>query len=285
MAKRNATLARLKYQRLTDRYKTKYQQLYLSKMDIMGLPETISERYVKDQLLHAGRVVFVKTLAGNLVAIPFTNGLLNYNDEPTFIYPVFRRGLENQLKTTYPMGEFVIVYDNERRSNPNEMIKSYIDQIINVEKTIALQLKAHKIPINYVAPDDKTLTAIKATIDEIDEGVEDIITTSSDIITNRTVGSTLSIPYVIDRLYSYKAQLEAELKTDLGIDNDAIQKNSGVSAEEVNANNDEVSIRRSINIKKIAEGLDEVNKLFGTKLSVNEGYDSNNEEDKLDDNQ
>lgn len=73
---------------------------------------------------------------------------------------------------------------------------------------------------------------------------------------------------IINDLLTALEKLDARLNTDIGIPNTNISKASGVSAEEVNANNLDTQAKASLWRDTIQEGLDRVNRMFGLRLGV-----------------
>lgn len=73
---------------------------------------------------------------------------------------------------------------------------------------------------------------------------------------------------IINELLTALEKLDARLNTDIGIPNTNISKASGVSAAEVNANNQDTASKATLWRDTIREGLKRVNNMFGLSLGV-----------------
>lgn len=73
---------------------------------------------------------------------------------------------------------------------------------------------------------------------------------------------------IINDILTALEKLDARLNTDIGIPNTNISKASGVSAEEVNANNQDTVTKASLWRDTIRGGMEKVNRMFGLRLGV-----------------
>lgn len=73
---------------------------------------------------------------------------------------------------------------------------------------------------------------------------------------------------ILNDLLTALEKLDARLNTDIGIPNTNISKASGVTPDEVNANNKDTSTKAILWRDSIREGLDRVNKMFGLNLGI-----------------
>lgn len=73
---------------------------------------------------------------------------------------------------------------------------------------------------------------------------------------------------ILNELLTALEKLDARLNTDIGIPNTNIAKASGVTSDEVNANNKDTSTKATLWRDTIREGLQKVNKMFGLNLGV-----------------
>lgn len=88
---------------------------------------------------------------------------------------------------------------------------------------------------------------------------------------------------IINDLLTALEKLDARLNTDIGIPNTNISKASGVSAEEVRANDLDTSTKAVLWRDTIRKGLNRVNKMFGMKLGVELVFSTTKEEGEDDD--
>lgn len=77
------------------------------------------------------------------------------------------------------------------------------------------------------------------------------------------------VPYVIDKLTQYKACLDGEIKTLLGIDNTQSDiKQQYINDSEVNSNNDEISLSMEGFLSALKEFSENVKSVLGLDFSV-----------------
>lgn len=74
--------------------------------------------------------------------------------------------------------------------------------------------------------------------------------------------------YIAGDILQDMAQWDARFNTEIGIPNVNIAKASGVSDQEVEANNSDTFSKAQIWLETIREGLDQANKMFGLNMSV-----------------
>lgn len=75
-------------------------------------------------------------------------------------------------------------------------------------------------------------------------------------------------PFIIDKLEAYRNDLECDLLTYLGIDNNNIEKKERLIVDEVNANNDAINSYGAAIESEIQKFLDDINRVFGRKITI-----------------
>ena len=77
-------------------------------------------------------------------------------------------------------------------------------------------------------------------------------------------------PYIIDKLKKYEQELEQELLTYLGVDNNGSKEleQTHVSVDAVNANNDIINDYNNAIEMEINKWLDEIKRVFGREVSI-----------------
>ena len=76
-------------------------------------------------------------------------------------------------------------------------------------------------------------------------------------------------PYLLDKLQDYKNELRSELLTFLGINNNNIVKKERLITDEVNANNELISIMLDLMYDLRKKACEEINNKFGLNITVN----------------
>ena len=98
--------------------------------------------------------------------------------------------------------------------------------------------------------------SIKAELDKIKEAVGKI----QAVITQT--------PYIVDKLRAYEIQLEQELLTYLGIDNNGGMNNTHITMDAVNANNDLINSYKESIRGEMEKWIEQVNRIFGRNIKI-----------------
>lgn len=155
-------------------------------------------------------------------------------DVPTDVILVNERGIPGIPSTVQKVDKDVVLGYYQRNHKPvRMMVEYYVDRMCQVDMVINTNLELHKLPF-IVGVGNEDLTRAKTIIQKILNnelvvflGLEELKMVQS-LATNT--------PYIIDKLYAYKNNLECELLTFLGIDNSQIDVDK-LAVDQINANN------------------------------------------------
>lgn len=175
---------------------------------------------------------------GLLMLVPFATAKYDVTDAPSVVSYINKRGA-----TFIPRGlkivnkDCVIGWAHSSHAPVRDLVMFYIDKIVDVEKTIEMNLFVHKLPRLVVcSPEDKA--RVEDLMAKIEAGEKKLFLDANDVQAIKNVldsGSNTS--YIIDKLYQYKQNLENEASTFLGINNNPIEKAERLVTGEVNSNN------------------------------------------------
>lgn len=175
---------------------------------------------------------------GLLMLVPFAVAKYDITDAPSVVSYINKRGA-----TFIPKGlkivnkDCVIGWAHSSHAPIRSLVMYYIDRIVDVEKTIEMNLFVHKLPRLVVcSPEDKS--RVEDLMEKIERGEKKLFLDANDVQAIKNVldsGSNTS--YIIDKLYQYKQNLENELSTFLGINNNPVEKAERLVTGEVNSNN------------------------------------------------
>lgn len=175
---------------------------------------------------------------GLLLLVPFAVAKYDITDAPSVVSYINKRGA-----TFIPKGlkivnkDCVIGWAHSSHAPIRALVMYYIEKIVDVEKTIEMNLFVHKLPrLVVVSPEDKA--RVEDLMDKIEAGEKKLFLDANDVQAIKNVlesGSNTS--YIIDKLYQYKQNLENELSTFLGINNNPVEKAERLITGEVNSNN------------------------------------------------
>lgn len=269
---------------------TKNQQRYLLKklwqngtICAFVLEGTKSEASLKDLLSNKTKSTLEmgeENPNGLLVLVPYAINQYNIEDEPSVVNYVNVRGAgfipTGLMKVNK---DCVIGWAHTSHSPVRSLVMYYIDRIVDVEKTINMNLFVHKLPRLVVcSPEDRS--RVEDLMEAIERGETKIFLDVADWTAIKNVlesGSNTS--YIIDKLYQYKQNLENELLSFLGINNIAIEKKERLITDEANSNNQLINDSSDCFLDCLKDFCEEVTNILNYPLSVkaNSSPESNEE--------
>jgi hypothetical protein len=138
--------------------------------------------------------------------------------------------------------------------------------MVQVDMVVNTNIELHKMPFLIgVSPEDK---------DKMDDIVNRILNNElivyADLESLNLVKSLNTAPeYVVDKLHAYRVQLENELLSYLGIDNQGnTEKATTMLVDEINANNVLINVSQENFIDCLNEWFDKIKELFGKDISI-----------------
>ena len=162
--------------------------------------------------------------------------------------------------------DIVIGYAQRSKRSVASIVEFYVNKIVDVEMTIAVQLTSHKVPW-LVATTPENEEKLKRLFQRI-ENDEEVLYISADeveAIKSLQGGNT----YIIDKLFDYVKALDNELLTYLGFNNlGSIEKEEHLVVDEVNANNEVISDNSDNFLNSMQEWCERIREVFGYEMSV-----------------
>ena len=173
---------------------------------------------------------------GVLCLVPYAPCQWNINDEPSVVTYVPKRGAKFIPEGQHIVNdECVIIWAHPSHKPVYSLVSWYIERITDIERTIKVNLFAHKMP-RLVVHDIADEQRVQEIVAAIEEGQTKIFLSTSDWQAIKNVldgGAT----YIIDKLHQYKQNVENELLTMLGINNTPHEKAERLITDEANSNN------------------------------------------------
>ena len=253
----------LEYQLLYDRYK----MLSLNMFRWEGLPETIESRYIENALFNHGLCLIVNDENLGFVSTPCNYGAnLNINCVPT---EVITCGY-NYIKTVKYLQKGVkencqLILNNDLGIGNHKFIELYSQKMYEVNRVIRANINQQKYPW-FIPCEPKMKATIKAMYEKVDN-LEPLILADKSIITEGIQVLTTPTPYVADKLNQYKYELEREILTFHGLNNN-FEKKERLLTNEVDSNNDYISSNLEIQYKNRLIAQDLLNQKFGWNCKV-----------------
>ena len=218
---------------------------------------------------------------GLLVFTPYAVNQWNIEDEPSVITLVNTRGAT--FIPTRPQivnKDVVIGWGHTSHAPVRSLVMWYVERIADVENTIDINLFAHKLPRLVVcSPEDRERVA--DIMEAIDRGEKKLFLEAEDYQALKNVLDAGGSSYIIDKLYTYKQNLENELLSFLGINNVAVEKKERLITDEANSNNQLINDSSDCFLDSLKNMCDEIETVLGYNISVeansspasNEDYD------------
>lgn len=156
--------------------------------------------------------------------------------------------------------------------NPNHkpiklVVDEYADRMAQVDMVINTNLQLHKMPF-LVSTSPENQQKIKDVLNRILNNEIAVFTDADDA--NAFNAITTDAPYIIDKLYSYKAQLESELLTILGMDNPIVD-NTGrlqnITVDQENSNNAQINQAQETMTACLEDFFDRVKEVLGYTIT------------------
>ena len=218
---------------------------------------------------------------GLLVFTPYAVNQWNIEDEPSVITLVNTRGAT--FIPTRPQivnKDVVIGWGHTSHAPVRSLVMWYVERIADVENTIDINLFSHKLPRLVVcSPEDRERVA--DIMEAIERGEKKLFLEAEDYQAIKNVLDAGGSSYIIDKLYTYKQNLENELLSFLGINNVAVEKKERLITDEANSNNQLINDSSDCFLDSLKNFCDEINTVLDYNISVeansspasNEDYD------------
>ena len=146
------------------------------------------------------------------------------------------------------------------------VVDEYADRMAQVDMVINTNLQLHKMPF-LVSTTPENQQKIKDILNKILNNEVAVFTDADDINAFQSVNTNTQ--YIIDKLYSYKAQLESELLTILGMDNPIVD-NTGrlqnITVDQENSNNAQINQAQETMVACLEDFFDKVEEVLGYKV-------------------
>ena len=245
----------------------RYKMLALNMFRWEGLPDTIKSRHIENSLYHHGLCIIINDDNLGFISVPCNYGAnLNINNEPT---EVITTGY-NYIKTIKYMSDkekdkCQLILNNDLAIGNKEYIEYFAQKMYEVDTVIRANINQQKYPW-FIPCDPKLKNSIKLMFEKVDN-LEPLILADKSIITEGIQVLTTNTPYVADKLNEYKFELEREILTFLGLNNN-FEKKERLLTNEIDSNNQFIQANIEIQYKNRLIAQDYLNSKFGWNCKV-----------------
>ena len=243
----------------------KYKMLSLNMFRWEGLPQTIESRHIENSLFNYGLCLIVNDDDLGFISVPCNYGAyMNVNNVPT---EVITCGF-NYIKTFdyihKDKNKCQLILNNDLAIGNEQYIFDYAQRMFEVENCIRVNINQQKFPwfVNTTPNSKKTMEEM---FKKVMNG-EPYILGSKDQIGSVEV-LTLNTPYIADKLNQYKYELEREVLSFHGLNNN-FEKKERLLVDEVNSNNDFIDRNVELMYRQRQLACESLNKKFGWNVRV-----------------
>ena len=245
----------------------RYKMLALNMFRWEGLPDTIKSRHIENSLYHNGLCIIINDENLGFISVPCNYGAnLNINNEPT---EVITTGY-NYIKTIKYMSDkekdkCQLILNNDLAIGNKEYIEYFAQKMYEVDTVIRANINQQKYPW-FIPCEPKLKNSIKLMFEKVDN-LEPLILADKSIISEGIQVLTTNTPYVADKLNEYKFELEREILTFLGLNNN-FEKKERLLTNEIDSNNQFIEANIEIQYKNRLIAQDYLNSKFGWNCKV-----------------
>ena len=273
-----------------------FQQVYMSKVldalsrySIKGLPETISERVVLQSLLWYGGVCFFEKEGAlfGLPGVPSGEGF-NINGDPGSCWVFGRNGkLNEEVKLYIPGAEDsriltdtsgvrmggqprgVMVWENQMRFPFIRIVMYYSQQIADTLRSLEVSRRWIKKPFITFC-EESMVPTVEAYLRKIDDNEDAVIGTGIYDPTKVKIEQLQFSPSTLESCTQLIEWYESKFRELCGIDSNSQidKKGENLIRAELAINDDYTALAVDKCIPVIEEGLDLVNLMMGTHITV-----------------
>lgn len=237
--------------------------ILLSRYEWLNLPETMNERFIELCCFEDGKAVLVNDEEYGEINLRYSeSNKLNIYQLPTEI-----QGYSLDFRRDYKLKDVALVYNNNLRTPDLPIVCEYAMRLYEIRRTIDVNVKVQKTPLLILCPENKKLS-LKNIYMKYD-GNEPVIYGYNDALVDVDFKVLKTdAPFVANDLSLLLNKVIDEFMTRYGINNANTDKRERLNTDEVNANNQLVSLSGDIGLLCRKEACKKFNNLYGTNIDV-----------------
>lgn len=237
--------------------------ILLSRYEWLNLPETMNERFIELCCFEDGKAVLVNDEEYGEINLRYSeSNKLNIYQLPTEI-----QGYSLDFHRDYNLKDVALVYNNNLRTPDLPIVCEYAMRLYEIRRTIDVNVKVQKTPLLILCPENKKLS-LKNIYMKYD-GNEPVIYGYNDALVDVDFKVLKTdAPFVANDLSLLLNKVIDEFMTRYGINNANTDKRERLNTDEVNANNQLVSLSGDIGLLCRKEACKKFNNLYGTNIDV-----------------
>lgn len=243
-------------------YQRTLTELASNRFKWSGLPDSVNTRYLELTLFRFGLSVFFfdKDYAKFLCLQAGVNGMLNFQNDPTAFLIT---GNGNYRTKKVSAKEAVPIWSNYLRIPDLDIVHVYSTKLAEIDRTIENNAKNTRRNKIIVSGENQRLST-QNVLRQIDEGQAAIPVAGpmGDMAFLQALDLGVHPDHVLN-LHILRTRIWNECMGLLGIENANQDKKERLVSAEVDANNDQTSMMRYVNLNERQNAADKINKMFG----------------------
>lgn len=244
-------------------YFYRLEEIAINMFTWKNLPTSVDARFIELNLCEQGAMVyFDDEELGNLCLQVMWGPELN-----VYRLPVNRRAYAwNGYQKELTINDSVIIWNNYLHNATAPTLILFAKRLTEIERTIDVNVKAQKTPTAIVTDEKQRLT-VENVYSQFD-GNKPIIMGNKNFEPDSIKSIRTDAPYVAGDLQILKKQIWNEALTFLGIVNSGDDKRERKVSQEVTYSTGAVVAQRIVQLKSRQQAAREINKMFGTNITV-----------------
>ena len=245
-------------------YLNLFIRIMMNRYRWQNLPNSCNEEILEKALCQNGRAIFFEDKRMTYLTLPYVDsGELN-----VYGYPLRRVAYSPYTKYNYDCTDenSVIIFNNYMRFTEFNIANNFALRISGVQRTADVNVSGQKKMKGVVCSEDNRLS-YKNIMESYDGNVPLVfINKNVDLDDFKTFEFTTDESFL--KLDEYKKKLFHEFLTFIGINNTDFEKGERLVTNEVDSNNEIISIMKSDGLEMRQKACEEINQKFGLNVSV-----------------
>lgn len=252
------------FKRIKFNLMNKYYNVFMNSMEWDLTRE--QEDYVMRKFWNEGTIsAFNFKAIDDIGFAPYQVCGIGLYDTPTDVLLVNERNVPGIPSEQLKVDKNVVLGYYQRNHKPVRVtVEWYVDRMAQVEMVINTNLELHKIPF-VIGISDEDITKARSTINKILNNELVVFMNVEELKSVQSLAT--NTPYIIDKLYAYKNNIESELLTFLGIDNSQIDVDK-LAVDQINANNQLINSNAKGYEKELKKFCKKIKEILGFDISV-----------------
>lgn len=245
-------------------YFLKLMDMLLVRFTYKNVPDSMDIRYLELKLITEGSaIVFKDEYAGLMGMGTSYQGVLDQYGVPSERQAISANGVPF---FNLDESNSVMIFNNRMRAPDIQLVLLYAQRLWDIQRSIETNCKLQKFSGVAITTQDKLLS-MKNALNKWD-GNQPFMIATKDFDIDAFKGMGFEIPFVADKLLQVKREMFSEALSNFGIIYSTNDKRERMNVMETASPFGHVEMVRNSYLTARQEGIEWVNKMFGTNITV-----------------